>query len=115
MARPPRNTALSNLIGQRLAVLIAESGKSQTETSYDLRVPAAMISRWSSGAQVPSVESVIRICDHFGVSSDWLLGLSTERHHGRVVSRTAAEIVDMTDQLEANERQRQVSRSRRQS
>jgi len=102
VAHPPLNAELAQHIGHRIAQLIGESGKTQSETSYDLRVPPAMLSRWSSGASIPSVENLIRIAEHFGVSADWILGLSTERTRAVVRLRTAAEIVEMTDELAAN-------------
>jgi transcriptional regulator with XRE-family HTH domain len=102
VAHPPLNAQLAQHIGHRIAQLISESGKTQSETSYDLRVPPAMLSRWSSGASIPSVENLIRIAEHFGVSADWLLGLSGTRHHVAVRARTVDEIVAMSDELISN-------------
>ena len=102
MAHPPLNAELAQHIGHRIAQLIAESGKTQSETSYDLRVPPAMLSRWSNGASISSVENLIRIAEHFGVSADWLLGLSDERRPAPLRARTADEIVAMTDELASN-------------
>ena len=102
MARPPRNTSLSISLGQRIAQLIDESGKTQADVSFDLRLSAPMLSRWCSGAQVPSVENLIRIAEHFNASADWLLGLSGTRLHAPARARTVDEIVAMTDELAAN-------------
>lgn len=114
MARPPRNTTLSIALGQRITQLIEESGKTQADTSFDLRLSAPMLSRWCSGAQVPSVENLIRIAEYFNASADWLLGLSSQRSRVVVRSRTAAEIVAMTDELAANPpRPRERSNRRR--
>ena len=113
VAHPPLNAELAQHIGHRIAQLIGESGKTQSETSYDLRVPPAMLSRWSSGATIPSVENLIRIAEHFGVSADWILGLSGSRRPALVRSRTADEIVDMTDELIANPPPRQASENPR--
>ena len=113
MAHPPLNAELAQHIGHRIAQLIAESGKTQSETSYDLRVPPAMLSRWSNGASISSVENLIRIAEHFGVSADWLLGLSDERRPAPLRARTADEIVAMTDELVANPPRRRASENPR--
>ena len=115
MSNAETSDALSIGTATRIRELLDERSMTPQDLSYETRINAGVISRWLRGAVMPNARSIITICTYFGVSSDWLLGLSTERHHGRLVSRTAAEIVDMTDQLEANERQRQASRNRRQS
>jgi len=114
MASPPRNTEFAKQVGKRLALLIEESGVTQTETSFDLRVQTPVLSRWCAGVNLPSTESIVRIAEHFGVSADWILGLSTERTRAVVRSRTAFEIVEMTDELAANPpRPRERSNRRR--
>jgi transcriptional regulator with XRE-family HTH domain len=38
--------------------------------------------QWEKGLREPRLDTVEKICRHFGVSADWLLGLSDDQHSG---------------------------------
>jgi transcriptional regulator with XRE-family HTH domain len=109
---------IAAMIGKRIDTLVRESGLSQSETSYDLRVPAPVLSRWRHGVHTPSAEHLVNLCRHYGVSADWLLGLTDERGASvglPVRARTAEEIVLMADELLDHPPQPRRSTSRKRS
>lgn len=54
-------------------------GWSQAELAERLGVRQQHVSRWENGDIDPSPEMLVRIAQVFGVTVDYLLGLSTER------------------------------------
>ena len=52
-------------------------GKSQLELSKEMNLSQPVISKLKKHTgQAPSADTVVRIANHFGVSTDWLLGLT---------------------------------------
>lgn len=51
-------------------------GVSQKEMSIDLQTPQPVISRWETGERTPSKRSLSALSDYFGVSTDYLLGIT---------------------------------------
>ena len=68
----------------------------------------ASISNYENGRDLP-MPTIIKLCQHFNVSSDWLLGLSTDRRPGgSPLSRKVEELASLTsaasgDPLTANQ------------
>lgn len=60
---------------------LAESrGMLYKDIAERISVPRPTISRYMSGAREPEIEYIYRIADLFGVTIDYLLGLSGDRH-----------------------------------
>ena len=53
-------------------------GLSQKEMALDLDMPQSMVSRWELGIRVPTKEGYKMLSDYFGVSVDWLMGLTDD-------------------------------------
>lgn len=58
-------------IGQRLNSLRGK--KNLAEMGEILGVSAQQLSRIENDKSVPSLELILRICEHFGVTMDWLI------------------------------------------
>lgn len=54
----------------------------QTEMAGIFGVKQNTYSQWENDYKEPSISTIRAICSHFGVSADWLLGLSDDRHGG---------------------------------
>lgn len=104
---------IERVIAERLQQLMSERGLSQQRLSYELEVGPSVINRWANGRNAMSASSIITICTYFNVSADWLLGLSDERRPAPTRTRTAEEIVAMTDELIANPPPPRSTRTRR--
>ena len=59
----------------RLKELRKENNLSVLALSKILSVNHSTILRWESGEISPSIEHLYNICQHFGISADYMLGL----------------------------------------
>ena len=68
-------------IKNRLAEIMALSGKRQTDIAHDLGIPKSAISQYLSGKSTQMTsERVYQLSKYFGVSPAWLLGMSDEKN-----------------------------------
>lgn len=65
---------MKNLLAERLTELIKESGKSQNEIAFDLKITKQKLSNWKLGYYEPELDIVLMLAEYFGVSTDYLLG-----------------------------------------
>ena len=65
----------------RIKQLREEKRMSQIRLSIELEVSQETISAYENGKHYPSVQSLIKLTEIFGVSCDYILGLSDERHN----------------------------------
>lgn len=64
--------------GQRLREVRKKRGETQKSLSAVIDVSPVQISEMESGKKTTTVEKVALICEHYGISSDYLLGLKDE-------------------------------------
>lgn len=60
----------------RLRALRASTQMSQEDLAKVAGVAQSTIGSWETGRSSPSVPELVRLCDHFGVSSEYLSGRS---------------------------------------
>lgn len=88
------------MFSQALSQLRHEKGISQRQAAQELGVSQALLSHYENGIREPGLTFVVRVCDYYQVSADYLLGRTTDRAipagsvgHGRqdpaVLMRTA--------------------------
>lgn len=65
--------------GDRLRELRDEFGYSRERLAVLLEISESSIPRYENGQNIPSADVVLKIAKLFGVTSDYLLGLSDER------------------------------------
>ena len=58
---------------ERLAVLL--DGRNARQVAHELGISASQLSRIRTGDRGLHAQLILRICEHFRVSSDWLLGI----------------------------------------
>lgn len=61
---------------QRLKELRIERGLKLKEVAEQLNVTIRSISRYEDGTREPSIEILIKLCDLYDVSADYLIGRS---------------------------------------
>jgi len=54
--------------------LLQERNVSSYRLTKDTGLPNGTISKWKNGVQYPSIESLVKLANYFGVSTDYLLG-----------------------------------------
>lgn len=68
-----------------LSELRREKGVSQRRAAADLKISQALLSHYENGAREPGLGFVRRACEYYGVSADYMLGLSESlRGDGRI-------------------------------
>lgn len=64
-----------NKFAERLKELREENNLTQYELSKKINISTACINRWEKNLRVPNIDSIIMLCQFFGCSSDYLIGL----------------------------------------
>lgn len=72
--------------GHILRKLREDKGLSREEFSNKIGVASSTISAYENGLREPSDEMKVKIANFFGVTVDYLLGLTQERHSNSVVT-----------------------------
>lgn len=67
---------VGNKIGARLILLRDERGVSQEEVAKGIGESRETVRNWEVGTRKIKAESIIKLSEYFGVTSDYLLGLS---------------------------------------
>lgn len=64
-----------NKFADRLKELRKEKELSQNELAKKLNISVACINRWENNLRIPSIDSIILLCEFFGCSADYIIGL----------------------------------------
>lgn len=88
----------------RLKQLRLSNNLTQGELANVLGIRATTIANYESNRNEPSFNKLIRLADHFGVSCDYLLGLSEDcsKCIMRSIHKEQIEIAAMLQQLDQN-------------
>ena len=81
-----------------LALLRQEKGVSQRKAAGELGISQALLSHYEKGVREPGLEFVVKACDYYHVSADYLLGRTLTRD-GAVIE--AEELVDAAQAKES--------------
>jgi len=68
---------------QIMSELRRERGLSQRSAAADLHISQALLSHYENGAREPGLSFVCRACRYYGVSADYLLGLTDRSGAGQ--------------------------------
>lgn len=66
--------------GSRLKELRIEENSSQKEVAEDIGISVTAISQYESNCRFPNEEILRKLCLHYKISSDYLLGLTDTKH-----------------------------------
>lgn len=86
---------MSTDFSRSLALLRKERGISQRTASKDLGISQALLSHYENGVREPGLSFVVKACDYYNVSADFLLG--------RTLSRDGTTILDAETLHDASE------------
>ena len=73
--RASKKSEFARILGE----LRRETGFSQRQAAMALGISQAVLSHYENGAREPKLEFVVKACDYYGVTSDYLLGRTKER------------------------------------
>ena len=80
---------------QTLSQLRHEKGVSQRQAAQALEVSQALLSHYENGIREPGLAFVVRACDYYGVSADFLLGRTLTRDGTTIAPE---ELYDLSDE-----------------
>ncbi len=62
--------------GQRITSMLSRNGLKQKDLALRMGVAQGIVSYWATGSRHPTLDQLVVLSDIFGVSVDYLLGLS---------------------------------------
>lgn len=94
---------------QRLLELRKARNLTQQRLAIELGIDQTSISSYECGKYLPTVEVLIKLAEYFGVSTDYLLGLSDVKTPIKTASSDqAAYLISLYASLPANYRERTI-------
>ncbi len=66
-------------ISERLTLLRKEKNLSQKEAAYELGISQALLSHYENGIRECKLDFLVKVCDFYDVTSDYLLGITENR------------------------------------
>lgn len=94
-------------IGAILATLRREKGMAQKELAILLNLSIGTISNYENGVHSPDLNTLCRLADLYGVTTDYLLGRTKFRFDPKTLNRRVADeytVLDVVDTVLACER-----------
>ena len=70
---------MANDFSRTLSLLRQEKGVSQRKAASDLGISQALLSHYENGIREPGLSFVVKACDYYRVSADYLLGRTLSR------------------------------------
>ena len=67
------------MIADTIRILREQSGLSQTQLAKRLSITRSSVCAWEQGLSCPTAQYIIELATLFRVSTDYILGLSTEQ------------------------------------
>ena len=94
---------MSKAFAENIGRLRRGSGQSQREAAAGLGISPALLSHYENGAREPGLDFVVRVCDYYGVTADFLLGRTsepTDEKLRRAAEELAASLRSLADKAE---------------
>ncbi|MDE7209331.1 MAG: helix-turn-helix domain-containing protein [Clostridia bacterium] len=76
-----------------------DAGITQAQLSKELSIGQATISQWESGASKPTADALIALSKYYGVSADFILGISHDREGEGKLDEDVEECMALIDNL----------------
>jgi len=70
---------MANDFSRTLSLLRQEKGVSQRKAAAELGISQALLSHYENGIREPGLSFVVKVCDYYRVSADYLLGRTLSR------------------------------------
>ncbi len=83
-----------------LSSLRKERNLSQRQAAVDLGISQALLSHYENGLREPRLEFVIKACDYYGVTADYILGRTRDVKDISNVVEFLEELRQLTDRAE---------------
>ncbi len=74
---------MSRVFAQKIAALRTARGLTQKQAADGLHISQPLLSQYENYSREPRIEFILRACDFYGVTADFLIG-RTDDPHGNV-------------------------------
>ena len=81
---------------ETMSALRQERGLSQRTAAAGMHISQALLSHYERGAREPGLDFVCRACGYYGVSADYMLGITEERGGGQ----RSAQLRELLEELQ---------------
>ena len=95
---------MARTFSETMSALRRERGYSQRKAAADLNISQALLSHYENGAREPGLDFVRRACVYYGVSADYLLGLSENPVSAEAALEALSELTAGLDALREQSR-----------
>ena len=68
----------ATMVGSKIKYIRRSKKETQKQLSIAVGVVQQSVAAWESGRCLPNIPSLIRVAEHYGVSTDSILGLTNE-------------------------------------
>ena len=87
-----------------LSQLRRESGYSQRKVATDLGISQALLSHYENGAREPKLEFIVRVCDYYNVSADFILGrTASQGGEAELLAGTVSMVIGKLEEIKITE------------
>ncbi len=87
-------------VGQMIAKLRKEKNYCQKQLAAQLNLSVSTISNYENGVHYPDYETLCKIADYFGVTTDYLLGRSSYRYNPQKLNEPVTERFHLQDYVD---------------
>jgi len=95
---------MKSTFAEILSMLRREKSLSQRRVASDLGISQALLSHYENGAREPKLEFVIKVCDYYSVTADYILGRSDKREAETLrIIRMVSDIADALEEIKSAE------------
>ena len=91
-----------SMILKRLRI---DAGKTQKQLANDISIGQATISQWENGTSKPTADALIALSEYYGVTADFILGISRDKEGDGKLSDDVEECIALFDNLTNEQRQ----------
>ena len=95
---------MKTVFAEMLGKLRREKGLSQRRAAADLGISQALLSHYENDAREPKLEFVVKACDYYSVTADFILGRKKTREDKvSLLAEAVGGIVDSLEELKTAE------------
>jgi transcriptional regulator with XRE-family HTH domain len=80
--------------------LLSEKNLSYTALAKELNIPQTTISNWLNRGSKPNIEDLIKICDYFNISLDYIIGRESKDNVIIVNDKQKSQIEELYEKLD---------------
>lgn len=86
---------MSASFSMRISELRKQRNISQRQAASELGISQALLSHYENGLREPKLDFVVKVCDYYGVSADYILGRTDKVGSGEEIDALVSQVHDL--------------------